>query len=128
MIDEYNSQYNVVLFYKYVFIADPKLVRDDQIKICEKLGLKGRCLVASEGINATFEGAKKNIEAYIKELKKDSRFQNIHFKLSFGNGHAFPKLSVKVRKEIVSLHLVPGHWRRQWMVVAEASAECLPCF
>jgi UPF0176 protein len=74
-------------------------------KVCSSLGLTGRCIIAVEGINATFEGAKENIEGYIKELEKDERFKNIHFKLSVGTGSAFPKLSIKVRKEIVSLHL-----------------------
>src|SRR5258708_31033607 len=70
-----------------------------------RLGLAGRCINAIEGINATFEGTKENIQEYIKELEKDERFKNIHFKLSAGTGNAFPKLSIKVRKEIVSLNL-----------------------
>ncbi len=76
-----------------------------QDEVCVRLGLKGRCIIATEGINATFEGVKENIREYIKELEKDERFKNIHFKLSAGTGSAFPKLSIKVRKEIVSLHL-----------------------
>lgn len=100
-----NGQYQVILFYKYVHIDDPEQVRIWQLEVCNKFGLKGRCIVASEGINATFEGKKENIQEYIKELEKDERFLNIHFKLSESNGNSFPKLSVKIRKEIVSLHL-----------------------
>src|SRR3989338_714586 len=95
----------IILFYKYVHIADPEAVAERQREICEKLGLKGRCIIAAEGINATYEGTQESIKEYIKELEKDERFKNIHFKLSTGTGNAFPKLSVKVRKEIVSLHL-----------------------
>ena len=73
--------------------------------ICEKLGLKGRCIIAHEGINATFEGTKENIQDYIKELEKDKRFLNVHFKYSVGTGKAFPKLSIKVRHEIVTSNL-----------------------
>ncbi|OGI94585.1 hypothetical protein A3A03_02510 [Candidatus Nomurabacteria bacterium RIFCSPLOWO2_01_FULL_40_18] len=98
-------EYEIILFYKYVHIKDPQMVAKNQREICEKLGLKGRCIIAIEGINATFEGTKENIQEYIKELERDERFKNIHFKLSTGTGQAFPKLSVKVRKEIVSLHL-----------------------
>ena len=76
-----------------------------QVEICEHLSLTGRCIIASEGINATYEGRKEDIQKYIEQLEKDPRFLNIHFKLSTGTGHAFPKLSIKVRKEIVSLHL-----------------------
>lgn len=99
------EQYEIILFYKYVHIKDPETVAEGQRKLCEKLGLKGRCIIATEGINATFEGTKENIKEYIKGLEKDKRFLGIHFKLSSGIGNAFPKLSVKVRKEMVSLHL-----------------------
>lgn len=98
-------EYVILLFYKYVYINDPEAVAEREREICEKLGLKGRCIVATEGINATYEGTKENITGYIKELEKDKRFLGIHFKLSTGTGNAFPKLSVKVRKEIVSLNL-----------------------
>src|SRR3989338_8006468 len=98
-----DKDWQIILFYKYVHIDNPEAVKDWQKAVCEKLGLKGRCIIASEGINATFEGKEENIKKYIKELEKDKRFLNIHFKLSTGIGNAFPKLSIKVRKEIVSL-------------------------
>jgi UPF0176 protein len=99
------GEYTIILFYKYVHIEDPEAVKNWQTKVCEDLNLKGRGIVATEGINATFEGTKENIQKYIKELEKDKRFLNIHFKLSLGTGNAFPRLSIKTRREIVSLHL-----------------------
>lgn len=99
------SPYQILLFYKYVRIEDPQALRDAQFALCERLGLKGRIIVAHEGINATFEGTVENVAAYRAELEKDPRFANIHYKYSPGTGDAFPRLSVKVRKEIVSLHL-----------------------
>ena len=102
MLDE---NYEIILFYKYIYIVDPEVVKTRHIEICQKLNLKGRCIIAPEGINATFEGTKEAIREYIKELEKDERFHGIHFKLSTGTGNAFPKLSIKIRKEIVSLHL-----------------------
>lgn len=97
--------YTIILFYKYVAIEDPEKLRDEQRSLCEKLGLKGRIIVAKEGINATFEGTTENTELYLKEYLADPRFSDTHIKRSVGTGDAFPKLSVKVRKEIVSLHL-----------------------
>src|SRR5690348_12543707 len=69
--------------------------------------MKGRGIVAHEGINGTFEGTKESVSEYINYMKADPRFSDIHWKLSEGtkDGDAFPKLSVKVRPEIVSLHL-----------------------
>ena len=97
--------YKIVLFYKYTNIENPEKEMFEQRDLCLKLGLKGRGIVAREGINATYEGTDENIEKYIAHMKKDPRFSDIHWKISEGTGLAFPKLSVKVRSEIVSLHL-----------------------
>lgn len=94
-----------LLYYKYITIDNPKQLMDDQRNLCESLDLKGRIIVAHEGINGTVEGTKENTEAYIKEMSKDSRFNDIHWKKSISPGDSFPRLSVKVRPEIVSLHL-----------------------
>ena len=59
------SKYQIILFYKYIHIDNPETVKGWQVGICEKLGLKGRCIIAREGINATFEGTKENIQDYI---------------------------------------------------------------
>ncbi|HWC57493.1 MAG TPA: rhodanese-related sulfurtransferase [Candidatus Paceibacterota bacterium] len=99
------ASWQILLFYKYVYIADPEVVRDWLRALCEKFDLKGRLIVASEGINCTLEGTKEHTEAFIKELETDARFSNIHFKRSVGTGNAFPRLSVKTRSEIVTLGL-----------------------
>ncbi len=97
--------HQILLYYRYVNIEDPKLEMARQRAVCEVLGLTGRVIVAEEGINGTLEGTLENTEKYMEWMKADKRFKNIHWKLSEGTGDAFPKLSVKVRKEIVSLHL-----------------------
>lgn len=95
--------YTILLFYKYVKIDDPKKLMEEQRALCEKLGLKGRVIVAEEGINATLEGTTENTDKYLKEYLSDPRFADTHIKRSKGMGDAFPRLSVKVRPEIVTL-------------------------
>lgn len=97
-----NSDYQVLLYYKYVHIEEPEKLMYQQKLLCQKLNLKGRILIAEEGLNGTIEGTIENTEKYIEELKKDDRFADIQFKKSVGTGAAFPKLYVKVRSEIVS--------------------------
>ncbi len=97
--------FTIILFYKYTPIEDPEQLRKDQMELATKLGLKGRVIVAHEGINATYEGTTENINAYLAEYLSDPRFSDTHIKKSIGTGSAFPKLSVKVRKEIVTLGL-----------------------
>lgn len=101
---EENSKYTIVLFYKYTAISDPEAVKNKQMELCKSLHLKGRVIVATEGINATLEGLEGDIQTYCEEISRDERFKNIHSKLSSGTGSSFPKLSIKVRDEIVSSH------------------------
>jgi len=100
-----DTSYTILLFYKYVKINDPVQLKNEQRLLCEKLGLKGRIIVAEEGINVTLEGTTENTEKYLAVYLADPRFADTHIKRSAGTGVSFPKLSVKVRKEIVSLHL-----------------------
>lgn len=97
--------YQILLYYKYTNIENPIHEMREQRRLCEKLGLTGRIILADEGINGTVEGTFDNTEKYIFEMSKDKRFSDIHWKKSKGTGSAFPKLSVKVREEIVSMHL-----------------------
>jgi UPF0176 protein len=97
--------YEILLYYKYTHIADPVEFCRRERALCEKLSLKGRIIIAPEGINGTVEGLVENTQKYINETTRDPRFATMNFKRSAGTGNAFPKLSVKARSEIVSAHL-----------------------
>jgi len=95
--------HTIILYYKYVTISDPKELRNEQFMLCERLCLKGRIIISKGGINGTLEGLDENVKAYMKKMKADERFVDVDFKQSQGAGDSFPKLSVKVRAEIVTL-------------------------
>jgi UPF0176 protein len=103
------TEWQILLFYKYVHIADPEAMKEWIVDLCTTYDLKGRLIIASEGINFTFEGKTADTEAFLIDMQKNDRYgvllSNIHFKRSAGNGQAFPKLSVKVREEIVTGNL-----------------------
>ncbi len=96
------NPYQVLLYYKYIDIRDPEAVMAAQRELCESLNLTGRIIVSTEGINGTVEGKTQDTENYIKEMTKLKEFKDIVYKKSVGTGSAFPKLSVKVRSEIVT--------------------------
>lgn len=98
-------KFQILLYYKYIHIENPTKLLKSQKVLCQSLGLKGRVIIAPEGINGTLEGTLENTEKYISEMVKDKRFTDIQFKKSEGTGYAFPKLSIKVRTEIVAGHL-----------------------
>ncbi len=93
--------FQVLLFYKYVTIANPSELKDSYLALCKKYNLLGRTIIAEEGINGTVEGTIEDTELFARELLSDSRFSDMQIKRSKGNGKSFPKLSVKVRPEIV---------------------------
>lgn len=96
------KSYKVLLYYKYVEIKNPEEVMYAQRAICEKLKLKGRIIIAHEGINGTVEGKEKDTQKYIAFMRKSEHFSDIVFKVSNSNSDAFPRLSVKVRDEVVT--------------------------
>jgi UPF0176 protein len=92
----------IVLYYKFTPITDPEAVRLWQRTLCEKLGLKGRILISKHGINGTVGGELDDVKAYVKTTKQYAGFKDTVFKWSEGTSDHFPKLSVKVRDEIVA--------------------------
>ena len=72
--------YPVILFYKYVRIQDAEVFAADQRALCSSLKLKGRILIASEGINGTLAGPAEAVNRYIAALKTDARFGDIEIK------------------------------------------------
>ena len=118
-----NTAWPVILFYKYVPIADPEAFAAGQRVLCSSLGLKGRVLIAAEGINGTLAGPVDAVNEYTSALHADARFADVAFKVSAGDENTFPKLVVKVRPEIVTLgagdlvadqqnQLPPAEWKR----------------
>ncbi len=115
------EQYIVILFYKFVTIENPGALRVVQLVLATRLGLKGRVIIAQEGINATLEGTAEAIAEYKRELLTDPRFADVVIKESEGTGRAFPKLAVKVRDEIVTLKA--GEFDVPNQTATELSAE-----
>ncbi len=95
------DKYEVLLFYKYIDIDAPQELAAWVKDRATALALTGRVIVAHEGINGTLEGVVENTEAFAREFLADPRFSDVQIKRSKGTGGSFPKLSVKVRKEIV---------------------------
>ena len=92
----------VILYYKFVHLADPKMVRLWQKELCEKLSLKGRIIVSGHGINGTLGGHVEDLKKYKREMNVSEIFRDITYKWSAGTGSEFPRLSVKVRPELVA--------------------------
>lgn len=92
----------IILFYKFVPLADPEMTRLWQVELCNSLGLKGRVIISQHGINGTLGGPLDSLRAYKSAMNKTSALKGIHYKWSDGSADDFPRLSIKVRPEIVA--------------------------
>ncbi len=93
--------YDILLYYCYARIKDPEKFREDHHFLCLELNLRGRIIIAAEGLNGTVSGLRANCEKYMQILKSDPRFASIDFKIESYHGHAFTKLHVRTKEEIV---------------------------
>ncbi len=98
----------VLLFYAFTPLADPEAIRLWQHTLADSLGLRGRILISPHGINATLGGDVVEMKKYVRGTRAYAPFKEIDFKWSEGRALKdgttadFPRLSVKVRDELVT--------------------------
>lgn len=97
----------ILIYYKYIELEDPHAIKRWQQELCTSLGLTGRILIGTEGINGTVGGTDEATSAYIKAVHEHPAFSDMPFKSSAGGSEHFPKLRVAVREEIVTLGISP---------------------
>ncbi len=61
--------YRVLLFYKYTTIEDPESFAKEHLAFGKEIGIKGRILVANEGINGTLSGTVEATDRYMEKWK-----------------------------------------------------------
>jgi UPF0176 protein len=100
------TKYSLLTFYKFVDIAEPEKEVQKLYRFTRDIGLRGRIFIGEEGINATVTGNIGQIHALLLYLDNNQYFKDIpdiDSKANEVDGHKFPKMIVRYRKEIVSL-------------------------
>lgn len=102
------EQFELLTFYHFVDIPESEVetVCADHLQFCSDIGLRGRIYIGTEGISSTVSGNLGQCRAYRMYLESTPYFKNIadiESKATLVSGHQFPKLTVKVRNEIVVL-------------------------
>lgn len=103
-------KYLILLYYHYANIENPEEFREEHHLFCLKLNLRGRIIVAREGLNGTVSGNKEQCEQYMEALRNDPILKGIEFKVDQSDIHAFQKMHVRVKDEIVNSslkHIMP---------------------
>ncbi|GIP32751.1 rhodanese-related sulfurtransferase [Paenibacillus sp. J2TS4] len=97
--------YRILLYYKYVSLPDYEQFAAEHLRYCKELGVKGRILVAKEGINGTVSGTIAQTEQYMRDMHNNPLFHDMVFKIDEAEGHAFKKIFVRPRAELVTFRL-----------------------
>ena len=100
-----NAPYRILLFYKFVAIEDHVTLAQEHLAFCKELGVKGRILIAPEGINGTLSGTVEQTDAYIAMMRNNPLFEDIVYKIDESDKHAFSKIFVRPKKELVTFRL-----------------------
>ena len=95
------NEYKVLLFYKYINLENPELIVLEHLHWCLKNDIKGRVFFAREGVNGTVSGLVENIEKYKSQLTSYPEFKDLWFKEDNADEHAFKKMHVRLKNEIV---------------------------
>lgn len=95
--------YTILLYYKYVAIPDAQQFAYHHLKFCKKLGIKGRILVAKNGINGTVGGTPEQCDKYLEAMHANPLFTGMEFKSSTHPEPAFRKIFVRYRGELVTM-------------------------
>ncbi|WP_165069986.1 oxygen-dependent tRNA uridine(34) hydroxylase TrhO [Marisediminicola senii] len=92
----------ILLFYVFAPLADPEALRLWQRELCDSLGIRGRILLSKDGMNGTVGGELRAVKTYLRKTREYAPFAGMDAKWSEGIGEDFPRLSVRVRDELVS--------------------------
>ncbi len=95
------APYLVLLYYCYTPIENPEQFREEHHLLCLELNLRGRIIIAAEGLNGTVSGLRADCERYMQIVKADPRFAHIDFKIDQAQAHTFAKINVRHKPEIV---------------------------
>jgi len=100
------TSYQLLTFYKFVDIPNPQEIVADMYRFCRDTGMRGRVFIGEEGINATLsvnKGQCKALKLYLDSIPYFKEIPFIDEKAQAIEEHAFPKMIVRYRDEIVAL-------------------------
>jgi UPF0176 protein len=93
----------VAAFYRFARFPDPAGLRPGLLAVCERAGVKGSILLATEGINGTIAGTRPGVDAVLAAIRTLPGCAALDWKESPAAAMPFGRLRVKLKREIVTL-------------------------
>lgn len=97
------ERFTVVALYHFTPFENPAALRAPMQDMCEALGISGMLLLATEGINGTIAGSANGIQEILRYIRSLPGCSNLLHKESWASQPPFPRMKVKLKKEIVTL-------------------------
>ncbi|MGA0228017.1 MAG: rhodanese-related sulfurtransferase [Paracoccaceae bacterium] len=95
--------FTVAALYHFTRFSDPAALRAPLQEKCDALGITGSLLLAGEGINGTIAGTRDGIDAILLYLRALPGCDTLEHKESTASLPPFPRMKVKLKKEIVTM-------------------------
>ena len=95
--------FSIAAFYKFTKISLLSELQTEFYEFLESLSIKGTVLLAEEGINGTVSGSSKSIDKFKNFLFEKDLLSESDFKVSSADFMPFPRLKVKLKREIVTI-------------------------
>ena len=95
--------FTVAALYHFTRFSDPAALRAPLQEKCDALGITGSLLLAGEGINGTIAGTREGIDAILLYLRALPGCDTLEHKESTASLPPFPRMKVKLKKEIVTM-------------------------
>lgn len=114
-------KYQVLAYYYFTPFKDPHEEVKNHKKFFENLDVKGRIYISENGINGQMSASSESAPIFMDWMR--SRFKNVMFKIHDSEEHAFHKMTVKYREQLVALdipidldrshgHVSPADWKK----------------
>jgi UPF0176 protein len=95
--------YSIAALYHFCTLEKYETLKPDLLQICLDKNIKGTLLIAHEGINGTISGLDEDIKAVVSYIEKDIIHGSLEWKISYHHTNPFPRMKVKLKKEIVTI-------------------------
>lgn len=92
-----------ITFYKYYKLNDLDIERKNFYELLERCDVKGKIIIAKEGINGAVAGKTRNVEKFMKDIKEFPNLFDLSFRVTKTNQECFKRRLVKIRPELVPL-------------------------
>ena len=95
--------FTVCALYHFTRFDDPAALREPLLAVCRDNAITGTLLLAKEGINGTVAGPETGIETVLTHLRALPGCADLEWKLSPAKERPFPRMKVRLKKEIVTM-------------------------